>query len=110
MRVLFAAIACGIVAGYLLRKRRLGFVPPLLTEIIRVLLFLLGAGRIRQLDPRMALMPVATVLGRLAGAVLAMPLVAPATVGDSLAVGRGSATIRCRESLSPIFVAPNSAP
>lgn len=59
------------------------------------------ASRIRRLNPRLALLPVATAVGTLAGAALATPLLAPVTVGDSLAVGAGFGYY----SLSGIFIA-----
>ena len=80
------------------------------TYVLYVLMFSVGvtlgsdkslAGRIRQLDPRLALLPVATAVGTLAGAALATPLIAPATVTDSLAVGAGFGYY----SLSSIFIA-----
>mgnify|MGYP002798812177 FL=1 len=59
------------------------------------------AGRVRRLDPRLALLPVATAVGTLAGAALAAPLLAEWSLTDSLAVGAGFGYY----SLSSIFIA-----
>ncbi len=59
------------------------------------------AGRVRRLDPRLALLPVATAVGTLAGAALAAPLLAQWLLADSLAVGAGFGYY----SLSSIFIA-----
>ena len=59
------------------------------------------AGRVRRLDPRLALLPVATAVGTLAGAALAAPLLAQWSLADSLAVGAGFGSY----SLSSIFIA-----
>ena len=59
------------------------------------------AERVRRLDPRLALLPVATAVGTLAGAALAAPLLGGWSLTDSLAVGADSATIRFRASSSP---------
>lgn len=59
------------------------------------------AGRVRRLDPRLALLPVATAVGTLAGAALAAPLLAQWSLADSLAVGAGFGYY----SLSSIFIA-----
>ena len=58
------------------------------------------AGRVRRLDPRLALLPVATAVGTLAGAALAAPLLAEWSLTDSLAVGAGFGYY----SLSSIFI------
>lgn len=57
--------------------------------------------RMRQLDPRLALLPVATAVGTLAGAACAVPMIAPVGLTDSLAVGAGFGYY----SLSSIFIA-----
>lgn len=59
------------------------------------------AGQVRRLDPRLALLPVATAAGTLAGAAVVGVLYAPLTVPDSLAVGAGFGYY----SLSSIFIA-----
>ena len=59
------------------------------------------AGRVRRLDPRLALLPVMTAVGTLAGAALATPLLPPLAVTDTLAVGSGFGYY----SLSIIFIA-----
>ena len=64
------------------------------------------AGRVRRLDPRLALLPVATAIGTLAGAALAAPLLAEWSLTDSLAVGAGFGYY----SLSSIFIADFRGP
>ena len=64
------------------------------------------AGRVRRLDPRLALLPVATAVGTLAGAALAAPLLAELSLTDSLAVGAGFGYY----SLSSIFIADFRGP
>ena len=64
------------------------------------------AGRVRRLDPRLALLPVATAVGTLAGAALAAPLLAQWSLTDSLAVGAGFGYY----SLSSIFIADFRGP
>ena len=64
------------------------------------------AGRVRRLDPRLALLPVATAVGTLAGAALAAPLLAEWSLTDSLAVGAGFGYY----SLSSIFNADFRGP
>lgn len=64
------------------------------------------AGRVRRLDPRLALLPVATAVGTLAGAALAAPLLAEWSLTDSLAVGAGFGYY----SLSSIFIADFRGP
>lgn len=59
------------------------------------------AGRIRTLDRRLALLPLFTAAGTLLGAALASPLLASASLADSLAVGAGFGYY----SLSGIFIA-----
>ena len=58
------------------------------------------AERVRRLDPRLALLPVATAVGTLAGAALAAPLRGGWSLTDSLAVGAGFGYY----SLSSIFI------
>lgn len=64
------------------------------------------AGRVRRLDPRLALLPIATAVGTLAGAALAAPLLAEWSLTDSLAVGAGFGYY----SLSSIFIADFRGP
>ena len=64
------------------------------------------AGQVRRLDPRLALLPVATAVGTLAGAALAAPLLAEWSLTDSLAVGAGFGYY----SLSSIFIADFRGP
>lgn len=64
------------------------------------------AGRVRRLDPRLALLPVVTAVGTLAGAALAAPLLAEWSLTDSLAVGAGFGYY----SLSSIFIADFRGP
>ena len=64
------------------------------------------AGRVRRLDPWLALLPVATAVGTLAGAALAAPLLAEWSLTDSLAVGAGFGYY----SLSSIFIADFRGP
>ena len=59
------------------------------------------AGRVRRLDPRLALLPVMTAVGTLAGAALSTLLLPPLTAGDTMAVGAGFGYY----SLSSIFIA-----
>ena len=80
------------------------------TYVLYALMFCVGvtlghdetlAGRVRRLDPRLALLPVMTAVGTLAGAALATPLLPPLAVTDTLAVGSGFGYY----SLSSIFIA-----
>lgn len=80
------------------------------TYVLYALMFCVGvtlgndttlAGRIRRLDPRLALLPVVTAVGTLAGAALSTPLLPPLGVNDTLAVGAGFGYY----SLSSIFIA-----
>lgn len=64
------------------------------------------AERVRLLDPRLALLPVATAVGTLAGAALAAPLLGGWSLTDSLAVGAGFGYY----SLSSIFIADLRGP
>ena len=85
------------------------------TYVLYALMFCVGvtlgndrtlAGRVRRLDPRLALLPVATAVGTLAGAALAAPLLAQWSLTDSLAVGAGFGYY----SLSSIFIADFRGP
>ena len=60
----------------------------------------------RRRDPRLALLPVATAVGTLAGAALAAPLLAAWSLPDTLAVGAGFGYY----SLSSIFIADLRGP
>ena len=80
------------------------------TYVLYALMFCVGvtlghdetlAGRVRRLDPRLALLHVMTAVGTLAGAALATPLLPPLAVTDTLAVGSGFGYY----SLSSIFIA-----
>lgn len=64
------------------------------------------AERVRRLDPRLALLPVVTAVGTLAGAALAAPLLGGWSLTDSLAVGAGFGYY----SLSSIFIADLRGP
>ena len=64
------------------------------------------AERVRRLDPRLALLPVATAVGTLAGAARAAPLLGGWSLTDSLAVGAGFGYY----SLSSIFIADLRGP
>ena len=68
------------------------------TYVLYALMFCVGitlgsdtalAGRVRRLDPRLALLPVMTAVGTLAGAALSTLLLPPLTAGDTMAVGAG---------------------
>ncbi|MFQ8712424.1 MAG: lysine exporter LysO family protein [Alistipes onderdonkii] len=80
------------------------------TYVLYALMFCVGitlgsdtalAGRVRRLDPRLALLPVMTAVGTLAGAALSTLLLPPLTAGDTMAVGAGCGYY----SLSSIFIA-----
>ena len=80
------------------------------TYVLYALMFCVGitlgsdtalAGRVRRLDPRLALLPVMTAVGTLAGAALSTLLLPPLTAGDTMAVGAGFGYY----SLSSIFIA-----
>ena len=80
------------------------------TYVLYALMFCVGitlgndttlAGRVRRLDPRLALLPVMTAVGMLAGAALSTLLLPPLTAGDTMAVGAGFGYY----SLSSIFIA-----
>ena len=85
------------------------------TYVLYALMFCVGmtlgndrtlAGRVRRLDPRLALLPVATAVGTLAGAAVAAPLLGGWLLTDSLAVGAGFGYY----SLSSIFIADFRGP
>ena len=78
------------------------------TWVLYALMFCVGitlghdaslAGRVRQLDPRLALLPLATAFGTLLGAAVSA-LLLPWSVADTLAVGAGFGYY----SLSRIFI------
>ena len=80
------------------------------TYVLYALMFCVGitlgsdtalAGRVRRLEPRLALLPVMTAVGTLAGAALSTLLLPPLTAGDTMAVGAGFGYY----SLSSIFIA-----
>ncbi|WP_195338163.1 lysine exporter LysO family protein [Alistipes onderdonkii] len=80
------------------------------TYVLYALMFCVGitlgsdtalGGRVRRLDPRLALLPVMTAVGTLAGAALSTLLLPPLTAGDTMAVGAGFGYY----SLSSIFIA-----
>ena len=80
------------------------------TYVLYALMFCVGitlgsdtalAGRVRRLDPRLALLPVMTAVGTLAGAALSTLLLPPLTAGDTMAVGAGFGYY----ALSSIFIA-----
>lgn len=80
------------------------------TYVLYALMFCVGitlgsdtslAERVRRLDPRLALLPVMTAVGTLAGAALSAPLLPPLAAGDTMAVGAGFGYY----SLSSIFIA-----
>ena len=80
------------------------------TYVLYALMFCVGitrgsdtalAGRVRRLDPRLALLPVMTAVGTLAGAALSTLLLPPLTAGDTTAVG----AVVGYYSLSSIFIA-----
>lgn len=111
--VIVAFFAVGCVSGLLipLDAAELG----VSTWVLYALMFCVGvslghdrtlAARVRRLDPRLALLPVATIAGTLAGAALAAPLIAPWSAADSLAVGAGFGYY----SLSSIFIADLKGP
>ena len=108
--VAFFVIGClaGVLTGLDLTDWRVS------TWVLYVLMFSVGmslghdatlVGRIRQLDPRLALLPLATAVGTLGGSACAAALV-PWSVGDTLAVGAGFGYY----SLSSIFIADLRGP
>lgn len=80
------------------------------TWVLYALMFCVGVtlgndrtlvGRIRRLDRRLVLLPLATAVGTLLGAALATPLLRDCSLSDTLAVGAGFGYY----SLSSIFIA-----
>lgn len=111
--VIVAFFAAGCAAGLLTPLDTAG--SRVSTYVLYALMFCVGvtlgndrtlAGRIRRLDPRLALLPVATAVGTLAGAALAAPLLAAWSLPDTLAVGAGFGYY----SLSSIFIADLRGP
>lgn len=111
--VIVAFFAAGCAAGLLTPLDTAG--SRVSTYVLYALMFCVGvtlgndrtlAGRIRRLDPRLALLPVATAVGTLAGAALAAPLLAAWSLTDTLAVGAGFGYY----SLSSIFIADLRGP
>lgn len=110
--VIVAFFAVGCLAGLWTEPDMQG--SSLSTWVLYALMFCVGvtlgndrtlAGRVRQLDRRLALLPVATAVGTLGGAALAAPFFgadsAVTSAADSLAVGAGFGYY----SLSSIFIA-----
>ena len=111
--VIVAFFAAGCAAGLLTPLDTAG--SRVSTYVLYALMFCVGvtlgndrtlAGRIRRLDPRLALLPVATAVGTLAGAALTAPLLAAWSLTDTLAVGAGFGYY----SLSSIFIADFRGP
>ena len=111
--VIVAFFVAGCVAGLFVPLDLAG--SRVSTYVLYALMFCVGvtlgndrtlAGRVRRLDPRLALLPVATAVGTLAGAALAAPLLAQWSLTDSLAVGAGFGYY----SLSSIFIADFRGP
>lgn len=106
--VIVAFFAAGCLAG---RFAAPGAGVSHLSEwVLYVLMFCVGVtlgndrtliGRVRRLDPRLILLPVATAVGTLAGAGAAAPLLDGCSPGDTLAVGAGFGYY----SLSSLFIA-----
>lgn len=110
--VIVAFFAVGCLAGLWTEPDMQG--SSLSTWVLYALMFCVGvtlgndrtlAGRVRRLDRRLALLPVATAVGTLGGAALAAPFFgadsAVTSAADSLAVGAGFGYY----SLSSIFIA-----
>ena len=110
--VIVAFFAVGCFAGLWTEPDMQG--SSLSTWVLYALMFCVGvtlgndrtlAGRVRRLDRRLALLPVATAVGTLGGAALAAPFFgadsAVTSAADSLAVGAGFGYY----SLSSIFIA-----
>ena len=110
--VIVAFFAVGCLAGLWTEPDMQG--SSLSTWVLYALMFCVGvtlgndrtlAGRVRRLDRRLALLPVATAVGTLGGAALATPFFgadsAVTSVADSLAVGAGFGYY----SLSSLFIA-----
>ena len=111
--VIVAFFVAGCAAGLLTPLNTAG--SRVSTYVLYALMFCVGvtlgndrtlAGRIRRLDPRLALLPVVTAVGTLAGAALAAPLLAAWSLTDTLAVGAGFGYY----SLSSIFIADFRGP
>lgn len=111
--VIVAFFVAGCAAGLLTPLDTAG--SRVSTYVLYALMFCVGvtlgndrtlAGRIRRLDPRLALLPVATAVGTLAGAALAAPLLVAWSLPDTLAVGAGFGYY----SLSSIFIADLRGP
>ena len=106
--VIVAFFVAGCVAGLLMPLDVAG--SRISAYVLYALMFCVGvtlgndrtlAGRVRRLDPRLALLPVMTAVGTLAGAALSTLLLPPLTAGDTMAVGAGFGYY----SLSSIFIA-----
>ena len=111
--VIVAFFVAGVLAGLCLPPRALPAGAS--TAVLYLLMYCVGitlghdetlARRVRRLDPRLALLPLATAVGTLAGAALVTPLLGAWSVTDSLAVGAGFGYY----SLSSIFIADMRGP
>lgn len=111
--VIVAFFVAGVLAGLCLPPRALPAGAS--TAVLYLLMYCVGitlghdetlARRVRRLDPRLALLPLATAVGTLAGAALVTPLLDVWSVTDSLAVGAGFGYY----SLSSIFIADMRGP
>lgn len=111
--VIVAFFVAGVLAGLCLPPRTLPAGAS--TAVLYLLMYCVGitlghdetlARRVRRLDPRLALLPLATAVGTLAGAALVTPLLGVWSVTDSLAVGAGFGYY----SLSSIFIADMRGP
>ena len=111
--VIVAFFVAGVLAGLCLPPRALPAGAS--TAVLYLLMYCVGitlghdetlARRGRRLDPRLALLPLATAVGTLAGAALVTPLLGAWSVTDSLAVGAGFGYY----SLSSIFIADMRGP
>lgn len=108
--VIVAFFAVGCVVGLLDAVPEWLLTSRVSTWVLYALMFSVGvslgndrtlAGQVRRLDPRLALLPLMTVVGTLAGAALVAPLLGVWSLADSLAVGAGFGYY----SLSSIFIA-----
>lgn len=111
--VIVAFFVAGLLAGLCLPPRALPAGAS--TAVLYLLMYCVGitlghdemlARRVRRLDPRLALLPLASAGGTLAGAALVTPLLGEGSVTDSLAVGAGFGYY----SLSSIFIADMRGP
>lgn len=111
--VIVAFFVAGVLAGLCLPPRALPAGAS--TAVLYLLMYCVGitlghdetlARRVRRLDPRLALLPLATAVGTLAGTALVTPLLGAWSVTDSLAVGAGFGYY----SLSSIFIADMRGP